>query len=133
MNLKNQLFLIIRTGGSMCHLWLDLCSGRDFVNLVVGIYYLTGKYFHDIVLVPLVPLGKSWPLMCGDVCVMCVCGGDASYDTNGTKAMAPKCYSRPAPKCNFYIIFQNSERDLHYQVKLENPNHSYFKLHIPSL
>jgi hypothetical protein len=31
--------------------------------------------------------------VCGDVCVMCVCGGDASYGTNGTKAMAPKCYS----------------------------------------
>jgi hypothetical protein len=25
----------------------------------------------------------------GCVCDVCVCGGDASYGTNGTKAMAP--------------------------------------------
>ena len=29
---------------------------------------------------------------------MCVYGGDASYDTNGTKAMTPKCYS------SFYMM-----------------------------
>jgi hypothetical protein len=68
-----------------------------------------GKYFHAIVCVPLMPLGKSWPLMCvdvcGDVCVMCVCGGDASYDTNDTQAMAPK-WSPYKMREQFFILYK---------------------------
>jgi hypothetical protein len=63
---------------------------------------LNGKYFHDIACVPLVALRKSWPLMCVDVCGdVCVCGGDASYGTNGTQAMAPKW----SPTLNIFMSF----------------------------
>jgi hypothetical protein len=73
----------------------------------ISLYVLVGKYFHDIVLVPLVPLGKSWPLMCvdvcGDVCVMCVC----VVEMQAMAPMAPKLWHQSATRFSCYATIPN--------------------------